>query len=177
MLIDPNENGYECSDIPTHPDYTPEMSTCPITKNQMFSGEWIIVVLGNNDDDDSFAYQRNINITAGPQQTVTATPTATFNLTITPTSYAVNTSTVVTTSTANATTTVVVPAATHYSTTTPSPVVETDTYTITRTKMHWTKTRVFLEETVTPTCYHPERQNHADPWCSRWPKNLSLIHI
>jgi len=37
----------------------------------MFSGEWILIVLGNNGDNSSFAYERVFSIDAEPQQTVT----------------------------------------------------------------------------------------------------------
>lgn len=58
LLIDPSGEEYLCSQIPTTPEDTPELSTCPILKNQMQSGDWIIIVIGNNDDGNPFAWQR-----------------------------------------------------------------------------------------------------------------------
>jgi len=39
------------------------MSTCPIEKDQMTSGEWSILVIGNNADGNPFAYERDFNLT------------------------------------------------------------------------------------------------------------------
>lgn len=47
------------------PDNTPQMSTCPIEQDQMPSGEWIIIVIGNNADGNPFAYQRDFSLIAG----------------------------------------------------------------------------------------------------------------
>lgn len=58
LLVDPNGDEYLCSQIPTTPADTPELSTCPIKKSQMVSGDWMILVLGNNDDGNPFAWQR-----------------------------------------------------------------------------------------------------------------------
>ena len=171
MLIAPDGTGYECTDIATTPDYTPELSTCPISKNQLYSGDWTILVLGNNGDDDSFAYQRVIDLTVGPQQTTTVTPTATYNVTVTPTSYDLTTSTVSTTLTLNATSTVTDAARTRYKTVCPAPTTTTSLHTFTRTYKTWTATHIIVEETITPTCAVPPRQSFPDPIC------LSLIHI
>lgn len=59
LLIDPNEDEYLCTEIPTTPSDTSQLSTCPIRKDQMMSGHWTIQVLGNNGDDGiPFAWQR-----------------------------------------------------------------------------------------------------------------------
>ena len=76
---------YECSLVPTAPDNIPEMSTCPIQKNQMSTGNWAILLLGNNVSGKPFAWQRSFNISVGPQQTITITPTATGTSTSYPT--------------------------------------------------------------------------------------------
>jgi hypothetical protein len=41
------------------------MTTCPIEKDQMASGEWSILVIGNNADGNPFAYERDFNLTVG----------------------------------------------------------------------------------------------------------------
>lgn len=71
VLVDPSGDEYECTDIPLDPDYTSEMSTCPIEKDQMTSGEWGLIVISNNGNGDPIAYERDFYITAGPQATVT----------------------------------------------------------------------------------------------------------
>ena len=59
LLVDPNGDEYLCSQVPTTPADTPELSTCPILKSQMITGDYIILVLGNNGDDgDPFAWER-----------------------------------------------------------------------------------------------------------------------
>lgn len=58
LLVDPNGDEYLCSSVATTPANTPVLSTCPILKSQMFSGDWIILVVGNNDDGNPFAWER-----------------------------------------------------------------------------------------------------------------------
>ena len=41
------------------------MTTCPIEKDQMTSGEWSILVIGNNADGNPFAYERDFSLTVG----------------------------------------------------------------------------------------------------------------
>jgi len=66
------------------PSNTSELSTCPIEKDQMSSGEWTILVIGNNGDGNPFAYERDFSLTVGPQETTTATQTVTFTQTLIP---------------------------------------------------------------------------------------------
>lgn len=49
-LVDPSGNAIYCSMVPTTPDDTNETSTCPITDNEITSGQWLILVYGNNGD-------------------------------------------------------------------------------------------------------------------------------
>lgn len=58
LLVDPSGDEYLCSQVNTTPEDDPKLSTCPILKNQMVSGDWIILVLGNNDDGNPFAWER-----------------------------------------------------------------------------------------------------------------------
>ena len=58
LIVDPNTDEYLCTQVQTTPANEPKLSTCPILKNQMKSGPWIIIVIGNNDDGFPFAWQR-----------------------------------------------------------------------------------------------------------------------
>jgi hypothetical protein len=68
MLIAPDEQPGEtefiCDQIPTTPDNENELSKCPITKNQMTSGHWLLLVMGDNGENadgtlgQPFAWQR-----------------------------------------------------------------------------------------------------------------------
>lgn len=55
---------YLCSQVPTTPDNENQLSTCPIQKDQMISGHWLLLVLGNNGDCGQscqpFAWQRGM---------------------------------------------------------------------------------------------------------------------
>jgi hypothetical protein len=66
------------------PSDTSQLSTCPIEDDQMSSGEWTILVIGNNGDGDPFAYERDFSLTVGPQETTSATQTVTYTQTSTP---------------------------------------------------------------------------------------------
>lgn len=57
----PGETEFLCERIPTTPDNQNQMSTCPIKKNQMSSGHWLLLVLGNNGKGGQpFAWQRGM---------------------------------------------------------------------------------------------------------------------
>lgn len=58
LFVDPNGDELLCDQILTTPDDTPQLSSCPIKKNQMSSGNYIILVLGNNGDGQPFAWER-----------------------------------------------------------------------------------------------------------------------
>jgi hypothetical protein len=61
LLVDiAGGNEFLCSQVPTVPEDTPELSTCPILKSQMTTGDWIIEVLGNNGDGNPFAWERGL---------------------------------------------------------------------------------------------------------------------
>jgi hypothetical protein len=80
MLINQNTGDqYDCGSVPTVPDNAPEIATCPVLKDQIASGDFLIIAVGNNGNGTPFAYQREFNISAGPQQTTTYyyTPTVT----------------------------------------------------------------------------------------------------
>jgi hypothetical protein len=80
MLINQNTGDqYDCGSVPTVPDNAPELATCPVHKDEIASGDFLIIAVGNNGNGTPFAYQREFNISAGPQQTITNyyTPTVT----------------------------------------------------------------------------------------------------
>ncbi|KAH7080371.1 hypothetical protein BKA63DRAFT_407796 [Paraphoma chrysanthemicola] len=69
LLVEPegvNAQEYLCDQIPTYPESDLKTSTCPVQKNQMISGHWLLLVLGNNGDDGQpFAWQRDLYLTVG----------------------------------------------------------------------------------------------------------------
>lgn len=62
LLVAPDNTEYICDEIPTTPGDTPQLSKCPILKNQMSSGHWLLLVLGNNGafPAQPFAWQRGM---------------------------------------------------------------------------------------------------------------------
>ncbi|KAI9709569.1 MAG: hypothetical protein M1820_003329 [Bogoriella megaspora] len=182
ILQDPNGNEYDCGTLPTTPDDVSQMATCPITKSQMFSGEWIIFLLGNNLDGNPFAYTRNIALTCAPQETVTTTSTVWITSTITPTVTSTSTSVTTITSKFPATTTVTQPKATAKNAVTVYPKATTITQiqTLTRTKVILSKTLGHTTVTQTATCTIPSKPAHGDPTCTRtqtlkpWPTGIHL---
>ncbi|KAF2691054.1 hypothetical protein K458DRAFT_355509 [Lentithecium fluviatile CBS 122367] len=154
LFVDPAGDEYLCSQIPTLPDDTPQLSTCPILKSQMAPGDYILLLIGNNDNGQPFAWQRDLYLDCGPQVTSTYTPTITFNITTTPTVTATQTSTQTITSTITNSLTYTVPSKTakKIKTVTPSPVFATSTKTFTRVKTTWTKDLRIITKTATATC-------------------------
>ncbi|OCL13893.1 hypothetical protein AOQ84DRAFT_411292 [Glonium stellatum] len=167
VLVDPNGNQYLCTDTPLTPDDTPEMSTCPIDKDQLFTGPWSVLILSNNGDGDPIAYERDFSLTVGPQSTSTYTPTVTATAVITPVVNATSTTTSTTTTTLVAVT-VTSPSTTIKPTTTVTPSQVTVTSTDTLLTLKFTKYSLSIvktTKTVTATCITPTRQPHQDPTC------------
>jgi hypothetical protein len=127
------------------------------------SGTYYIVVQGT-----SFSWMRTFTIIAGPQTTITATPTAVWNITVTP-SITIN-STITsfvssTLSTSTYTTTLPSTTITKTSTVTPSRTTITTTSITTRSKASTTvypKTMVVTTKTLTCKTQTPLR----DPTCT-----------
>lgn len=66
LLVDNNTGDQvECSGVATTPDWTNVISTCPIAKNEMSSGTWSVLVIGNNGDGSPYAWQRDFELTVG----------------------------------------------------------------------------------------------------------------
>jgi len=62
ILVDPSGEQYLCSDTPLQPDDTYQMSTCPLEKDELWSGAWSVIIISNNGDADPIAYQRDFSL-------------------------------------------------------------------------------------------------------------------
>ena len=51
------------------------MSTCPVEKDQMYSGDWSVLLISNNGGGEAIAYERDFYLTVATPSTVTYTPT------------------------------------------------------------------------------------------------------
>ncbi|KAI9664628.1 MAG: hypothetical protein M1821_006074 [Bathelium mastoideum] len=166
ILVDPNGDEYLCTDTPLTPDDTPEMSTCPLDKDQLFSGDWSILILSNNGDNgDPIAYERDFSLSVGPQQTTTYTPTVTASAVITPLVNVTSTTTNTVTTTL-APSTVTKPSTTVNPTTTITPAAVTSTKTVTLLTLHPTKYTVSVDLTTvtkTASCKTGVRASTTDP--------------
>ncbi|KAF2706646.1 hypothetical protein K504DRAFT_385084 [Pleomassaria siparia CBS 279.74] len=167
LLVEPNGDESFCSQLNTTADNIPELSTCPVLKSQMTSGDWIILVLGNNGDGNPFAWERDLYLDCGPQATVTVIPTVTYSITKTPT--ITSTITVTNTTTLGPTATVTLPSATKIQTITPKPVKTTTTYSYTKTKKIMSKELLITTKTVTASCTLPPKPSKPDKPCTYRP--------
>lgn len=80
ILVDPNGDQSECSMTPLLPDDTPQFVTCSQwPQNQLYSGEWSLIIISNNGDGNPLANMRDFSLSVGPQQTLTVTPTSKSN--------------------------------------------------------------------------------------------------
>lgn len=60
ILVDPAGDQYLCTDTPLRPDDTFQMSTCPLNKNSLWTGDWSVIIISNNGDEGQpIAYQRD----------------------------------------------------------------------------------------------------------------------
>ncbi|KIY00523.1 uncharacterized protein Z520_04208 [Fonsecaea multimorphosa CBS 102226] len=173
ILVDPNSDEYFCSDIAVQPDGEDMVSTCnvpgnEVTKNNMFSGDWTIVIEGL-----TFAWMRSFSIIAAPPVVVTTTPTATFTVTSTPSTTITTTITNVYSTTASpSTVTVPTTTTTRTITTTPPQVTVYWTSTITRTRTTRVFSKTISTTTVTTSC---KTQTPArDPTCTIRPTKATL---
>ncbi|TKA75248.1 hypothetical protein B0A55_05761 [Friedmanniomyces simplex] len=107
VLVDPNGDQYECSMTPMTPDDTPETITCPLDKDQLYSGDWSLLIISNNGNCDPIDFERDFSLSVGPQQTTTVAPTLTISTVFTPVESDTVTSTQTITSTGKASTTTV----------------------------------------------------------------------
>ncbi|KAF1956276.1 hypothetical protein CC80DRAFT_593744 [Byssothecium circinans] len=154
LFVNPAGDEVFCSQIPTLPDDTSQLSTCPVLKSQMVSGDYIILILGNNGVGQQYAWQRDLHLDCGPQVTTTYTPTVTFSVTTTPIVTLTSTSTLVVTTTIGPDATYTVPSATakDIKTITPPATTITTTRSITRVSRTWTKDLSITTKSVTAQC-------------------------
>lgn len=71
IIVDPNGDQYMCSDTPLQPSDAYQMSTCPLTKNSLWSGDWSVIIISNNGDADPIAYMRDFVLSVGEPVTST----------------------------------------------------------------------------------------------------------
>ncbi|KAF2032588.1 hypothetical protein EK21DRAFT_87175 [Setomelanomma holmii] len=178
LLVEPegvSSQEYLCDQIPTYPADDLKTSTCPIQKNQMISGHWLLLVLGNNGDDGQpFAWQRDLYLTVGTPVTTTFTPTVTFSITSTPIQTQTTTSTFMNVVTVGPLSTVTLASGTASKTETVTPRATTTTSTKVMTKTSLSLTKVFgvTTKTATATCTTPGLPGHPDKPCRYSPTKL-----
>lgn len=180
ILVDPNGDEYQCSNTPLTPDDTPETITCPIDKDQLYSGDWSLIIISNNGNCAPIAFERDFSLSVGPQSTVTvsAEPTITISTTTTPQISTTITSTQILTSTANPVTSTV--AKYNYKPTItiqPLPLVTVITkalLTLTPTSLIPTVVATSIAE-ATASCKLPQRQYVEDPVASHRPTVLASL--
>ncbi|EMD91797.1 hypothetical protein COCC4DRAFT_47719 [Bipolaris maydis ATCC 48331] len=171
----PGETEFLCDEILTTPADENKLSTCPIKKNQMNSGHWLLLVLGNNGKGGQpFAWQRDLYLTVGPQVTTTFTPTVTMSVITTPTITQTDITTSTDTITVGPFSTVTMPSGTakKIKTITPKAVTTTSTKTMTRTKVSTTREFVYTTKTVTPTCTSRPHIGKPDKPCQYSPTKI-----
>ncbi|KAI4726714.1 hypothetical protein E4T49_05550 [Aureobasidium sp. EXF-10728] len=170
ILVDPNGEEYQCTDTPLQPDDTIELSTCPMDKNEMWSGDWSVLIISNNGNDDPIAYERDFYLSVGVPSTTTYTPTVTVTSTSTPLVLITETSTIVSITTLAAKTTTVA-SVTKSPTVTITPAISTVVVTKTATlrKTDYTVVPVLTTKTITASCSMPPSQQWPDPTCTITP--------
>ncbi|KAL1297196.1 hypothetical protein AAFC00_004766 [Neodothiora populina] len=170
ILVDPNGDEYQCTDTPLQPDDTNQMATCPMQKDDMFTGDWSVIIISNNGDSDPIAYERDFYVSVGVPQTYTFTPTLTLTAVTTPILNVTSTDTQTFTTTSTVTTTVPSKTYSPTVTSTPSKVTTTITKTVGTVKK---TARVVIPSIVTKsrtaTCSIPARQTFPDPTCTITP--------
>ncbi|KAF2116396.1 hypothetical protein BDV96DRAFT_645720 [Lophiotrema nucula] len=165
ILIDPAGDQWECSNTNLTPDGADMLSSCPLLKSQLSSGPWSVVIISNNGDAQPIAYERDFDLSVGPQSTVTYTPTVSSTLVIVPvvSSTSTKTDTLTTVLTAQ---TVTVPSTTITPTTTVIPARVTTTTTKALVTLKFTEIKIDIQkatQTKTASCKLPHRQATHDP--------------
>ncbi|KAL9065001.1 MAG: hypothetical protein Q9157_007631 [Trypethelium eluteriae] len=179
IFVDPQGDEYLCTDTPLTPDDTPQLSTCPIEKDQLYSGDWSIIILSNNGNAEPIAYERDFHLSVGPQQTTTFTPTVTVPVAVTPLVNVTSTTTDTTTTTL-APSTVTQPSTTVKPTTTVTPAAVTSTKTITLLTLHptkWTLSIAKATATKTASCKAPIKPQTADPTATITPTLITAAAL
>ncbi|KAI5205017.1 hypothetical protein E4T39_03285 [Aureobasidium subglaciale] len=178
ILVDPNGDEYQCTDTPLQPDDITQLSTCPMDKNQLWSGDWSVLIISNNGDADPIAYERDFYLTVGIPSTTTYTPTVTIFKTTTPLVVVTATSTIISTTT-------LPPKITNVATVTKSPtvtitpasatVVVTKTATLQTTA--YTVKPILVTKTNTATCSIPTTADLPDPTATITPSLVTAAAL
>ncbi|KAI6840977.1 hypothetical protein KC340_g2595 [Hortaea werneckii] len=140
MLVNMNDGDqYFCSSVPTVPDNTTQVSTCPVQHGQLMTANYSIITLGNNGNGNPFAVQRDFVLNVGRQETSTLTISTPSTVTSNPTNTVTKISVVTTTSTVGP---APAPSSASASFGTAPPPTQTTTQTdrITQTFTRWTET-------------------------------------
>ncbi|THX89918.1 hypothetical protein D6D05_00897 [Aureobasidium pullulans] len=178
LLVDPNGDEHQCTDTPLQPDDTTQLSTCPMDKNQLWSGDWSVLIISNNGDADPIAYERDFYLNVGLPSTTTYTPTVTIYSTTTPLVLVTETSTIISTTTLPAVTTTVA-SVTKSPTVTITPAKSTvvTTKTATLKKTAYTAVPILTTKTITATCSIPTTQKYPDPTCTITPTLITAAAL
>ncbi|RMZ02134.1 hypothetical protein D0862_06129 [Hortaea werneckii] len=172
MLVNMNNGDqYFCSSVPTVPDNTTQVSTCPVQHSQLTTANYSIITLGNNGKGNPFAVQRDFVLNVGRQQTSTVTISAPSTVTSAP----VNTVTKI--SVVTITSTIGLPPAPSSAPagfgTAPSPTQTiTQTDRITQTFTRWTETDTTLTHVVQKNNCFVFGEPKQDAPCTTLPAGL-----
>ncbi|CZT24828.1 uncharacterized protein RCC_10556 [Ramularia collo-cygni] len=171
ILVDPVGDEYLCSDTPLQPDDTNQMSTCPLVKNEMFSGRWAVLILSNNGEAEPVGFEREFDLIVGKPVTTTFTPTISVTVTSTPISTTTSTTKTITTNTVTRTTTLPKKTIAPTKTIKPAPVFTTKVFGPT-VKITATEFKpVISTKTLTKTC-KVSTQTKKDPTLTWRPTSL-----
>ncbi|TKA34048.1 hypothetical protein B0A50_00028 [Salinomyces thailandicus] len=162
ILVDPDGDEYYCSDTNLTPDDETQTSKCPIEKDDMYSGDWSVLIISNNGDGCPIALERDFTLTVAEPVTETYTPTVTLPITVTP---IVNVTTT-TTSTISVTISSTVTSAEYTleptTTVTPTEVTHKETKTFKIPKKAFTAVPVVKTIAITRACIVPDRATTTD---------------
>ncbi|RMY61897.1 hypothetical protein D0865_00739 [Hortaea werneckii] len=86
-----NGDQYFCSSVPTVPENTTQVSTCPVQHSQLTTANYSIITLGNNGNGNPFAVQRDFVLDVGRQETSTVTISTPSTVTSNPINTVTNT--------------------------------------------------------------------------------------
>ncbi|KAI6862627.1 hypothetical protein KC323_g5393 [Hortaea werneckii] len=152
MLVNMNNGDqYFCSSVPTVPDNSTQVSTCPVQHSQLTTANYSIITLGNNGKGNPFAVQRDFVLNVGRQETSTVTISMPATVTSNPINTVTKISVVTTTST-------VVPNQTPSSSPNSFGTAQSPTQTITQTD-RITQTFTRWTETDTTSTHVVQKNN------------------
>jgi len=83
ILVAPNGTQWECNATPMQPSNSSQLVTCPVDQNQLYSGNWSIIILSNNGECQPIDYMREFYLSVGVQETTTLPGSTTTETTTT----------------------------------------------------------------------------------------------